>query len=165
MVKSFQSLMLIMVSLLPLLITLGLIIYLRFLILHLISFVHKLCLQNNAFCYFDAHKFLIQDLPLGKILYKGLSKDGVYHKLYRLLLTVQLPMWRRPFRPTSTCSNQRFACIVNQTLHPWGWNQRLGLLGSCDNERKFSTFFIIIFYWLTLKMNVNSKTKKWQTET
>ena len=30
--------------------------------------VHKLCLQNNAFCYFDAHKFLIQDLPTGKIL-------------------------------------------------------------------------------------------------
>ena len=40
--------------------------------------VHKLCLQNNAFCYFDAHKFLIQDLPSRKILYKGLSKDGVY---------------------------------------------------------------------------------------
>ena len=40
--------------------------------------VHKLCLQNNASCYFDAHKFLIQDLPSGKILYKGLSKDGVY---------------------------------------------------------------------------------------
>ena len=40
--------------------------------------VHKLCLQNNAFCYFDAHKFLIQELPSRKILYKGLSKDGVY---------------------------------------------------------------------------------------
>ena len=40
--------------------------------------VHKLFLQNNAFCYFDAHKFLIQDLPTGKILYAGLSKDGVY---------------------------------------------------------------------------------------
>ena len=40
--------------------------------------VHKLCLHNNAFCYFDAYKFLIQDLPSGKILYKGLSKDGVY---------------------------------------------------------------------------------------
>ena len=40
--------------------------------------VHKLCLQNNAFCYFDAHKFFIQDLPTGKILYAGLSKDGVY---------------------------------------------------------------------------------------
>ena len=40
--------------------------------------VHKLCLQNNAFCYFDAHKFLIQGFPSGKILYKRLSKDGVY---------------------------------------------------------------------------------------
>ena len=40
--------------------------------------VHKLCLQNNAFCYFDAYKFSIQDLPTGKIPYKGLSKDGVY---------------------------------------------------------------------------------------
>ena len=40
--------------------------------------VHKLCLQNNAFCYFYAHKFLIQDLPTGKILDTGLSKDGVY---------------------------------------------------------------------------------------
>ena len=40
--------------------------------------VHKLCLQNNAFCYFDAYRFSIQDLPTGKILYKGLCKDGVY---------------------------------------------------------------------------------------
>ena len=34
----------------------------------LASNLHKLCLQNSAFCYFDAHKFLIQDLPTGKIL-------------------------------------------------------------------------------------------------
>ena len=40
--------------------------------------VHKLCLQNNASCYFDAYKFSIQDLPTRKIIYKGLSKDGVY---------------------------------------------------------------------------------------
>ena len=40
--------------------------------------IHKLCLQNNAFCYFDANKFIIQDFPLGKIIYKGLSKDGIY---------------------------------------------------------------------------------------
>ena len=40
--------------------------------------VHKLCLQNNTFCYFDAYQFLIQDLPTGKVLYRGLSKDGVY---------------------------------------------------------------------------------------
>ena len=30
--------------------------------------VHKLCLQNNAFCYFDAYKFLIHDLPTGRSL-------------------------------------------------------------------------------------------------
>ena len=40
--------------------------------------VHKLCLQNNAFCYFDANQFLIVDLATGKVLYQGLSKDGVY---------------------------------------------------------------------------------------
>ena len=40
--------------------------------------VHKLCLKNNVFCYFDAHQFSIQDLPTRKVLYKRLSKDGVY---------------------------------------------------------------------------------------
>uniref|UniRef100_A0A2N9GP84 Integrase catalytic domain-containing protein n=1 Tax=Fagus sylvatica TaxID=28930 RepID=A0A2N9GP84_FAGSY len=29
-------------------------------------------------CYFDANKLLIQDLPTGRLLYKGLSKNGVY---------------------------------------------------------------------------------------
>jgi hypothetical protein len=33
--------------------------------------VHKLCLDNNCSCYFDAKKFLIQDLPTGRLLYKG----------------------------------------------------------------------------------------------
>ena len=41
-------------------------------------FVHKLCLHNNAFCYFNAYRFFIQDSPTGKILHEGLSKDGVY---------------------------------------------------------------------------------------
>ena len=40
--------------------------------------IHKLCLQNNVFCYFNANKFLIEDLPTGKILYVGLSRDGIY---------------------------------------------------------------------------------------
>ena len=43
-----------------------------------LHFVHKLCLQNSALCYFDAYQFSIQDLPTRKVLYKGLSKDGVY---------------------------------------------------------------------------------------
>ena len=41
-------------------------------------FVHKLCLQNNAFYYFDAYRFSIHKLLSRKILYKGLSKDGIY---------------------------------------------------------------------------------------
>jgi transposase InsO family protein len=40
--------------------------------------VHKLCQDNNCSCYFDSNKFLIQDLPSGKVLYKGLSKNGLY---------------------------------------------------------------------------------------
>jgi transposase InsO family protein len=41
-------------------------------------FVHKLCLDNNCSCYFDAKKLLIQDLPTGRLLYKGQSSNGVY---------------------------------------------------------------------------------------
>jgi transposase InsO family protein len=40
--------------------------------------VHKLCPHNHCSCYFDANKLLIQDLPTGRVLYKGLSKNGVY---------------------------------------------------------------------------------------
>ena len=40
--------------------------------------VHKLCKHNNCSCYFDSDKFLIQDLPLGKVLYRGLSGNGLY---------------------------------------------------------------------------------------
>jgi hypothetical protein len=40
--------------------------------------VHKLCKDNNCCCYFDSNKFLIQDLPSGKVLYKGLSENGLY---------------------------------------------------------------------------------------
>jgi hypothetical protein len=45
--------------------------------LNLLS-VHKLCKDNNCSCYFDSNKFLIQDLPSGKVLYKGLSENGLY---------------------------------------------------------------------------------------
>ena len=40
--------------------------------------VNKLCHDNNCSCYFDSHKFSVQDLPMRKILYKGLSENGVY---------------------------------------------------------------------------------------
>jgi hypothetical protein len=40
--------------------------------------VNKLCLHNHYSCYFDANKLLIQDLPTRRVLYKGLSRNGVY---------------------------------------------------------------------------------------
>ena len=33
--------------------------------------VHKLCLDNNCSCHFDAHELKIQDIPTGRLLYKG----------------------------------------------------------------------------------------------
>uniref|UniRef100_A0A2N9H369 CCHC-type domain-containing protein n=1 Tax=Fagus sylvatica TaxID=28930 RepID=A0A2N9H369_FAGSY len=44
-----------------------------------IGTVHKLCKDNNCCCYFDSNKFLIQDLPSGKVLYKGLSENGLLY--------------------------------------------------------------------------------------
>jgi transposase InsO family protein len=41
-------------------------------------FVHKLCLHNNCSCYFDVNQLLVQDLPMGRLLCKVLSKNGVY---------------------------------------------------------------------------------------
>ena len=40
--------------------------------------VHKCCLHNNCSCYFDANQIKIQDIPTGRLLYKGLSENGVY---------------------------------------------------------------------------------------
>jgi hypothetical protein len=40
--------------------------------------VHKLCLHNNCSCHFDANEIFIQDIPMERLLYKGLSKNGVY---------------------------------------------------------------------------------------
>ena len=39
---------------------------------------HKFCLHNNCSCYFDANEIKIQDIPTGRLLYKGLSENGVY---------------------------------------------------------------------------------------
>ena len=75
--------------------------------------VHKLCLQNNAFCYFDAYRFLIQDLPTGKVLYRGLSKDGVY----------PIPSSTLPSSSPSYPNSSGFAALSPQSLL---WHNRLG---------------------------------------
>ena len=78
--------------------------------------IHKLCLQNNAFWYFDAHKFLIQDLPTGKILYAGLSKDGGY------------PIPSNPSLHSTSCFNsiQNPTFVTVKPSHILLWHHRLG---------------------------------------
>ena len=81
-------------------------------------FVHKLCLQNNAYYYFDATRFLIVDLPTGKVLYQGQSKDDVYP----IPLSFQLSA-----APTPS-SSFAFQSSVNSVVSPQVllWHQRLG---------------------------------------
>ena len=40
--------------------------------------VFKCCKDNNCCFHFDASKFSIQDIPSGKVLYKGFNEAGLY---------------------------------------------------------------------------------------
>ena len=40
--------------------------------------VHKICHDNQCWCYFDENIISIQALATGKVLYQGKSEDGVY---------------------------------------------------------------------------------------
>uniref|UniRef100_A0A2N9FW57 Reverse transcriptase Ty1/copia-type domain-containing protein n=1 Tax=Fagus sylvatica TaxID=28930 RepID=A0A2N9FW57_FAGSY len=69
-------------------------------------------IDNNCSCYFDAKKFSIQDLPTGRLLYKGLSNNGVY--------PIQSPL----FIPAAN----KIACAAHSiSLDKWHlWHSRLG---------------------------------------
>uniref|UniRef100_A0A2N9HHW9 Integrase catalytic domain-containing protein n=1 Tax=Fagus sylvatica TaxID=28930 RepID=A0A2N9HHW9_FAGSY len=69
-------------------------------------------IDNNCSCLFDAQKLLIQDLPTGRLLYKGLSKDGVY-----------------PIHSTQFCrsASTKSACLASSSAQKWQlWHSRLG---------------------------------------
>jgi hypothetical protein len=74
--------------------------------------VHKLCLHNNCSCHFDANKLLIQDIPTGRLLYKGLSKNGVY--------PIHSQLFSSAFNNTA-CTAQSFSSEKWQL-----WHSRLG---------------------------------------
>jgi transposase InsO family protein len=79
--------------------------------------VHKLCTDNNCSCYFDSNKFLIQDLPSGKVLYKGLSRNGLYP------IHTHPPSSVSPPSVTASSSVSAFLSSKNK----WQlWHQRLG---------------------------------------
>uniref|UniRef100_A0A2N9GQ99 Integrase catalytic domain-containing protein n=1 Tax=Fagus sylvatica TaxID=28930 RepID=A0A2N9GQ99_FAGSY len=69
-------------------------------------------IDNNCSCLFDAQKLLIQDLPTGRLLYKGLSKDGVY-----------------PIHSSQFCRfvSTKSACLASSSAQKWLlWHSRLG---------------------------------------
>uniref|UniRef100_A0A2N9FT93 Integrase catalytic domain-containing protein n=1 Tax=Fagus sylvatica TaxID=28930 RepID=A0A2N9FT93_FAGSY len=69
--------------------------------------------DNNCSCYFDSNKFLIQDLPSGKVLYKGLSKNGLY------------PIHTHASSPSVTASPSVSAFLSSK--NKWQlWHHRLG---------------------------------------
>ena len=64
--------------------------------------VHKICHDNNYWCYFDENILLIQALAMGKTLYKGKSEGGVYLSI----LT----------RPLTFCFLINYAILFNSLL-------------------------------------------------
>uniref|UniRef100_A0A2N9I242 Integrase catalytic domain-containing protein n=1 Tax=Fagus sylvatica TaxID=28930 RepID=A0A2N9I242_FAGSY len=61
-------------------------------------------------CYFDANQLLVQDLPTGRLLYKGLSKNGVY-----------------PIQSQLFNSANKTACTAQSSSDKWQlWHSRLG---------------------------------------
>jgi hypothetical protein len=89
--------------------------------LNLLS-VHKLCKDNNCSCYFDSNKFLIQDLPSRKVLYKGLSRNGLYPFHTHSHSSVSTPS------VTVSSSVSAFLSSKNK----WQlWHQRLGHPSDC----------------------------------
>ena len=60
--------------------------------------IHKFCLDNNCSCHFDANELKIQDIPMGRLLYKGLSENGVY--------PIYSKHFIKPFSLNSTLSSQ-----------------------------------------------------------
>ena len=75
--------------------------------------VHKLCKDNTCSCYFDSNKFLIQDLHSGKVLFKGLSSNGLY------------PIHTQPSPSLVTASPTVYAFLSSK--NKWQlWHHRLG---------------------------------------
>ena len=93
--------------------------------------VHKICLQNNALCYFDDHQFSIQYLPTAKVQCKGLSNDGIYPIP---------PIASFQSSHTSSINSSCFVAVFAQALL---WHQRLGY--PCSKLLHSEFLLLVIF--------------------
>ena len=93
----------------------------------------------KSYCMnFNSHKFLIQDLPMGKIFYAGLSKDGIY-PIPSLSNLSSTPCFS-PF--------QTSAFIIVKPRHLLLWHHRLGH----PSSRILLSALKPIFFSLSLSM-------------
>ena len=96
--------------------------------LNLLS-VHKFYLHNNCSCYFYANQIKIQDIPTGKLLYKGLSENGVY-PIYSKHFNKSLPHFNSkssPLKSHSSASSSFLSSFHVNKSNKWLlWHHRLG---------------------------------------
>ena len=76
--------------------------------------VHKICHDNQCWCYFDENIISIQALAMGNVLYQGKSEDSVY-PIYPQKAS-QLSLSSNP------CNSAFHVSVFNKTL----WHLRLG---------------------------------------
>ena len=82
--------------------------------LNLVS-VHKICQDNNCWCYFDKNILSIQAVATGKVLYQGKSEDGVY-PIYPHRAS-QLHLYSKFCNQVSkVCNNVSKSVVFNKTL-------------------------------------------------
>ena len=96
--------------------------------LNLLS-MHKFCLYNSCSFYFDANQIKIQDIPMGKLLYKGLSENGVY-PIYSKHFNKSLPHFNSkssPLKSHSSASSSFLSSFHVNKSNKWLlWHHRLG---------------------------------------
>ncbi|KAK9947388.1 hypothetical protein M0R45_003016 [Rubus argutus] len=86
---------------------------------HLLS-IYQLCKQNNCLVWFDEFMCVIQDKVMGKVLYKGLSEQGLYP------IPFALPSLLKASSTASTSTTTSHAAFVSKIVPHSLWHKRFG---------------------------------------